>query len=168
MQPLIIFWNKPPSNPRFLSRRGPRSLELGLSQHYMDSKMTFFHFSNFCRKQFPSLSKRLKHIFIQLWGVVIYKNYVVRLLHSFNKYRKILFSSLDLFFCRNLENVGMSFFGQCNVEIVPVPGFQGLSCSKTVGWRVVCSKKLSMATFFIFLVSYLVDSFLSYLPVKRI
>ena len=33
---------------------------------------------------------------------------------------------------------------------------------------MVCSKKWSMATFFIFWVSYLVDSFLSYLPVKRI
>ena len=37
-----------------------------------------------------------------------------------------------------------------------------------MGWRVVCSKKWSMATFFIFWFSYLVDSFLSYLLVKRI
>ena len=50
-------------------------------------------------------------------GVVICKNHVVRPLHLFNKYRKILFSSLETFFCRNLENVGMSFLGQCNVEI---------------------------------------------------
>ena len=42
----------------------------------------------------------------------------------------------------------MLFLSPCNVEIVLVPGFQGLSCSKTVGWRVVCSKKLSIATFF--------------------
>ena len=57
MWPLIIFWNKPPSNPRFLSRRGPRSLELGLSQHYIGPKMTFLHFPNFCRKKFPGLKK---------------------------------------------------------------------------------------------------------------
>ena len=30
------------------------------------------------------------------------------------------------------------------------------------------SEKISMATFFVFWVTYLVDSFLSYLPVKRI
>ena len=97
------------------------------------------------------LDKKTPAHFYTTLGVVICKNHMVRPLHSFNKYRKILFSSMETFFCRNLENVGMSFLGQCNVEIVPVPGFQGLSCSKTVGWRVVCSKKLSMATFFYFL-----------------
>ena len=64
-----FFGTNHPQNLRFLSRRGPRSLDMGLSQHYIGSKMTFCHFSNFCRKKFPSLSKRLLHIFIQLWGL---------------------------------------------------------------------------------------------------
>ena len=66
-----VFGISHPQNLRLLSRRGPRSLDLGLSQHYIGSKMTFFHFSNFYRKKFPSLSKRLKHIFIQLWGLQV-------------------------------------------------------------------------------------------------
>ena len=118
-----FFGTNHPQNLRFLSRRGPRSLDMGLSQHYIGSKMTFCHFSNFCRKRFPSLSKRLLHISIQLWGLYFVKNHVVRPLHSFNKYRKFLFSSLETFFCRNLENVGMSYLGQCNVEIVSCSGF---------------------------------------------
>ena len=39
---------------------------------------------------------------------------------------------------------------------------------KSQGLRVVCSKNFSRATFFVFWVTWLVDSFLSYLPVKRI
>ena len=39
---------------------------------------------------------------------------------------------------------------------------------KPQGLRVVCSKKISMATFFLFWVTQLSDSFLSYLPMKRI
>ena len=31
---------------------------------------------------------------------------------------------------------------------------QCLSCSKTVGWRVVCSKKISMALVFVFWVTF--------------
>ena len=62
-----FFGKNHPQILRLLSRRGPRSPELGLSQHNMGPNMTFFHFSNFCRKKFPSLSERLKHIFIQLW-----------------------------------------------------------------------------------------------------
>ena len=64
-----FFGTNHPQNLRFLSRRGPRSLDMGLSQHYIGSKMTFCHFSNFCRKKFPSLSKRLLHIFIQFLGL---------------------------------------------------------------------------------------------------
>merc|ERR1712218_330860 len=97
----FFFGTNHPQNLRFLSRRGPRSLDMGLSQHYISSKMTFCHFSNFCRKKVPA------HFYPTL-GVVICKNHVVRPLHSLNKYRKFLFSSLETFFCRNLENIRMS------------------------------------------------------------
>ena len=65
----IFFGTNHPPYLRFLSRRGSRSLDMGLSQQYIGSKMIFCHFSNFCRKKFPSLSKRLLHIFIQLRGL---------------------------------------------------------------------------------------------------
>ena len=39
---------------------------------------------------------------------------------------------------------------------------------KSQGLRVVCCKNFSRSTFFVFWVTWLVDSFLSYLPVKRI
>ena len=168
MQPLKFFCSKPHSNPAVFEQERPQKPEHGTISTLHWLKNDILPFFKFLQKKVSQLVKKAQAHFYPTLGVVICKNHVVRPLHSFNKYRKILFSSLETFFCRNLENVGMSFLGQCNVEIVPVPGFQGLSCSKTVGWRVVCSKKLSMATFFIFWVSYLVDSFLSYLPVKRI
>ena len=84
-----------------------------------------------CFVKFVSqLVKKAPAHFYPTLEVVICKNYVVRPLHSFNKCRKFLSSSLETFFCRNLENIGMSFLGQCNVEMVSCPGFYGLSCSK--------------------------------------
>ena len=38
--------------PRLLSRRGPRSPDVRLSQHYIGPKMAICHFSNFCRQKF--------------------------------------------------------------------------------------------------------------------
>ena len=52
-----FFGTNHPQNLRFLSRRGPRSLDMRLSQHYIGPKMTFRHFPNFCRKKFPGLTK---------------------------------------------------------------------------------------------------------------
>ena len=86
-------------------------------------KNDILSFFKFLQKKVSQLVKKAQAHFHPTLGVVICKNHVVRPLHSFNKYRKILFSSMETFFCTNLENVGMSFLGQCNVEIVPVPGF---------------------------------------------
>ena len=80
-------------------------------------------FSNFCRKKFLGLTKKLLHFFCIVLGVVIFKNHVAKPLDSFNKCRKIILSCRETFFCRNLKNVGMSFLGRCNVETVSPPGF---------------------------------------------
>ena len=63
--PWKVFGKNHPQILLLLSRRGPRSPEARLSQHYIGPKMTFQHFSNFCRKKFPGLTKRLLHNFIQ-------------------------------------------------------------------------------------------------------
>ena len=67
--PWKVFGTNHSQTLQLLSRRGPRSREARLSQHYIGPKMTFQHFSNFCRKKFPGLTKRLLHIFIQFWGL---------------------------------------------------------------------------------------------------
>ena len=45
----------------------------------------------------------------------------------------------------------MSFLSQCNVEIVPCPGFQGLSCSKTAGFEGGLFQKIFTGYIFYFL-----------------
>ena len=84
-----------------LTRRGPRSPDMRLSQHYIGPKMTFCHFSTFCRKKFPGLSKNCTYLYNL---VVILKNRVAKPQDSFNKYKKNLLSSWETFICRNLKN----------------------------------------------------------------
>ena len=62
------------------------------------------------KKVFWLDNKAPAHFYTTL-GVVICKNHVGRPLHSFNKCRKFLLSSLETFFCRNLKNARMSFLG---------------------------------------------------------
>ena len=64
--PWKVFGLKHPQTLQLLlSRRGPRSPNMRLSQHYIGAKITFQHFSNFCRKKFPGLKKKLLHNSIQ-------------------------------------------------------------------------------------------------------
>ena len=56
--PWKVFGINHPQTPGLLSRRGPRCLEARLSQHYIGQKMTFLHFSNFCRKKVSQLDKK--------------------------------------------------------------------------------------------------------------
>ena len=65
--PWKVFGINHPQTLRLLSRRGPRGLDMRLSQHYIGPKMTFCHFSTFCRKKFPGLTNKFLHIFVQLW-----------------------------------------------------------------------------------------------------
>ena len=83
--PWKVFGTNHSQTLQLLSRRGPRSREARLSQHYIGPKMTFRHFSNFCRKKFPSLIKGifctywmnievLPHVFSKLQPQKLYKN----------------------------------------------------------------------------------------------
>ena len=133
--------------PTVFEQERPQKPGTGTISRLHGLKNDILSFFKFLQKKVSQLVKKAQAHFYPTLGVVICKNHVVRPLHSFNKYRKILFSSLEPFFCRNLENVGMSCLGQCNVEIVPFPGFQGLSCSKTAGFESGLFQKFSMATF---------------------
>ena len=111
--------------------------------------------------------KALAHFFTIL-GVVICKNYVARPLHSFNKCRKSLLSSLETFFCRNLKNVRMSFWVNVMLRQSRLRASRASPAQKWQGLRVVCSKNFSRATFFVFWSTQMVDIYLSYLSVKQI
>ena len=121
--PWKVFGKNHPQILLLLSRRGPRSPEARLSQHYIGPKMTFQHFSNFCRKNFLDLIKEisctywmnvevLPHDFCKLQPPKLYKNV-----------QEPFCQAGKTFFCRNLKNGRMSFLGQCNVETVSPQGF---------------------------------------------
>jgi hypothetical protein len=57
--PWKVFERSHPQTLRLLSRRGPRSRDRRLSQHYIGPKMTFCHFLNFCRKKFSGMKIKL-------------------------------------------------------------------------------------------------------------
>ena len=77
-------WSFEKQSLTILSRRGPRSPDMRLSQHYIGPKLTFCHFLNFCRKKFLGLTKS-SCTFLYSFGVVTCKNYVAKSLDSFKK-----------------------------------------------------------------------------------
>ena len=130
----------------FLSRRGPRSPDMGLSQHYIGSEMTFCHFSNFCRKKFSSLTKKLLHISIQIWGLKFAKTMWLDFYnHSMQKISSVKPGN---FFLQKFGNVGISFLADVMLRRSHVWAFRASLAQKLQGLRMVCSKKFSMATFF--------------------
>ena len=122
--------NKPPSNPLTFEQERPKKPggETVSTLHCPKNDITTYF--KFLQKKVYRRDKIAPAHFFIIFGVVICKNQVARPLNSFNKCRKPLVSSLESFFCRNLKNVRMSFLGRCNVEVVLLLGFQGLSCSK--------------------------------------
>ena len=145
MQPLKSFWNKPPSNPADLK---PKNETISTLHQPKNDILPFF---KFLQKKVFRLDKKAPAYFYTILGVIVCKNHVARPLHSFNKCRKIILLSLETFFCRNLKNVGMSFLGRCNVEVVSLPGFQGLSSSKVAGFEGGSFQKLFKGYIFCFL-----------------
>ena len=128
MQPLKSFLNNLPSNPATFEQERPQKPGHETVSAFHQPKNDILLFIKFLQKKVSPLD--IFNFYTTL-GVVIWKNYEVRPLHSFNKCRKFL----KTFFCRNLKNVGMSFLGQCNVETVSSQGFQGLSCSIVAGFE---------------------------------
>ena len=77
-------------------------------------------FFKFLQKKVYRLDKKLPaHFWI---GVVICKNYVTKPLDSFKECMRLLFSSQETFFCRNLKNEKMSFLGKCDVKTASCKG----------------------------------------------
>ena len=135
MQPWKSFQNKLPSNPATFDQERPQKPGLETVSRLRQPKNDTLPFFKFLQKEVSWLDNKSPAQFYTSLGVVICKNNVARPLHSFNKCRKFLLSSLETFFCRNLKNVGMSFLSQCNVDTVSRSGFQGLSCSKVAGFE---------------------------------
>ena len=63
------FLKEPPSNPATFEQERPLKPGGETVSTLHCPKLTFQHFSNFCRKKFPDLTKRLLHIFIQFLGL---------------------------------------------------------------------------------------------------
>ena len=72
-----------------------------LSQHYSGPKVTFCHFSNFCRKVSRLDKKVFAHFCVTLW-VLICKNNVAKPLDLLNESRRLLLSS-RVFFLQKFE-----------------------------------------------------------------
>ena len=142
MQPLISFWNKLPSNPGTFEQERPQKPGHETVSALHPPKNDILTFFKFMQKKVSRVDNKAPAHFYTILGVAICKNHVGRPLHSFNKCRKFLLSSLETFFCRNLKNGRMSFLGRCNVETVSRPGFQGLSCSKVAGFEGGVFQKL--------------------------
>ena len=135
MQPLKSFWNKPSSNSATFEQERPQKLGYETVSTLHRTKNDILPFFKFLQKKVSRLDRKALAHFYTTLGVVIWKNHVVRPLKSFNKYRNFFGQAWKLFFCRNLENVKMSFLGRCNVETVSCRGFSGLSCSKVAGFE---------------------------------
>ena len=156
MLTLKSFWNKPPSHLATFEQERPQKPRHKTVSTLHWPKNDILPFLKFLQKKVFWLDNKVLAHFYTTFGVVICKNKVGRPLHLFIKCRKFLFLSLETFFCRNLKNITMSFFGRSNVETVPCPGFQGSPAQTSQGLRVVFSKNFSKATFFIFCVTSLV------------
>ena len=121
--PWKVFGKNHPQILLLLSRRGPRSPDTRLSQHYIGPKMTFQHFSNFCRKKsFQAWQEGSCTILYNFRGCNLQKS-CGKTSTFIQSGQEIRFIKPGNFFCRNLKNVGMSFLGWCNVETVSLRGF---------------------------------------------
>ena len=153
MQPLKFFCSKPHSNPAVFEQERPQKPRHGTVSTLHQPKYDILPFFKFLQKKVSQLNKKAPAHFYPTLGVVICKNHFVRPLHSFKKCRKFLLSSLETFFCRNLENVGMSFWANVMLRQSHVWASRAYPAQKPQGLRLVCSKKFSMAAFFLFQVT---------------
>jgi hypothetical protein len=131
--------------------------------------MTFQHFSNFCRKKVSRLDQKAPAHFYTIFGVVICKNHVARPLHSFNKCRKSVLSSLDFFFFVEIWKMSVChFWADVMLRMSRLWASRSSLAQKWQVLRVVLSKNFSRATCFIFWSTQMVGTYLSYQPVKQI
>ena len=110
-------------------------------------------FFKFLQKKNSRLDKKAPANFFTILGAGICKNNVARCLLSFNKCRKSLLSSLEIFFCRNLKNFGMSFWANLMLGLSRLRASRASPAQKSRGLRVVLSKNFSRATFLVYWVT---------------
>ena len=146
MQPLKSFWKEPLSNPATFEQERPQkpgSETVSTLHRPKNDIPTFF---KFLQKKVSRLDKKVPAHFYTILGVVICKNHVARLLHSFDKYRKSLLSSLETFFCRNLKNSECHFWANVMLRQSCIRVPRTSPAQKSQGLRVVYSKHFSRAT----------------------
>ena len=153
MQPLKGFWNKPPLKPATFEQESqerpqkPRR-ETVSTLHW--SKIDILSFFKFLQKKVFWLDNKAPAHFYTCLGVVFCKNHVGRPLHSFNKCRKFLLSSLETFFCRNLKMSECHFWADVMLRQPRIWASRASPAQKSQGLRVIYSKNFSRATFFVF------------------
>ena len=121
--PWKVFGINQPQTLQLLSRRGPRSPNARLSQHYIGPKMTFWHFSNFYRKKFPGLTKEISCTYWMNVVVLPHDFFQITTPKAVKKCAGAFLSSQETFFWINLKNTRMLFLGRCNVQTTSFPGF---------------------------------------------
>ena len=144
MQPLKIFWNKPPSKPAVFEQERPQKPghETVSTLHW--PKNNILPFLKFLQKKvFPLYNKAPPHFNFGGCNLQILCGKTSTFIQNF-------FCRAWKLFCRNLKNGEMSILGQCNVETVSHLGFQGLSCSKVAGFEGGLFQKLFKGYIFLF------------------
>ena len=158
------FWNKLTSNHATYEQEPKREAV----PTFIGLKMTFWNFSNLCRKKFPSLTKEifctfrmnvevLPHHFCKLQPQKLYKNVQEPFCQAWKLFSAEIWKMSE---CHFWANVMLRQSRLQASRASPAQKWQGL--------RVVCSKNFSRATLFVFWVTQLVNMCLIYLPVKQI
>ena len=111
-----------PQTTQLLSRRGPRYPDARLSQHYISPKMKLCHFPNFCRKKILAWQNKFPCTFWMNLEVFPTWFLQIKTPKGIQKCAGFFLSGWETFYCRNLKNDRISFFGQCNVETASHPG----------------------------------------------
>ena len=89
-------------------------------------------------------------------------------LYSFNRCRKFLLSSQETFFCKIWKMFECQFWANVMLRQFRIWASRDSPAQKSQDLRAVCSKNFSRATFFVFWVTWLEDSYLNNLRRKQI
>ena len=151
--PWKFFGKNHPQTPRLLSRRGPRSPEARLSQHYIGPKMTFQHFSNFCKKKFLGLIKGISCTYGMNLEVLPHDFCKLQPLKLKKIVQKPFCQAWKLFFAEIWKMLKCHFWAYVMLRQPHIWASRASPAQKSQGLRVVYSKNFSRATFFVFWVT---------------
>ena len=127
--------------------------------------MKFCHFSNFCRKKFPDLTKD----FFLLWLYEIcHMTFKLQPPQLYKNVQELFCQARILFPVESWKMTECHFWTNVILRQPHVWASKVSPAQKSQGLRVVYSKNFSRATSVVFWGTQLVDRFLIYLPVKLI